>query len=112
KDDSLDLVVANQDNSSISVLLGTRNGTFRLEKTIVVDIGPSFIVLHDLNNDFKLYVIVTNQYSNTFNVILNNDYIYFTSGEEILVGRKSSSVISTDLNNDKIVDFGGDQWTK
>jgi uncharacterized protein (TIGR03437 family) len=67
-DGTPDLVVANlgtledagTDNGSVSVLLGSGGGAYKTATNLTTGIQPGFVVLHDLNGDGKLDLIVVN----------------------------------------------------
>ncbi|CAF1562884.1 unnamed protein product, partial [Adineta steineri] len=64
KDSILDLVVTNYDDSTISVLLGNRNGTFMMQQIYSTgnESYPRGITIGDFNNDtfqdLGLYIYV------------------------------------------------------
>ncbi|HET9328107.1 MAG TPA: T9SS type A sorting domain-containing protein, partial [Candidatus Eisenbacteria bacterium] len=79
-DGKLDLAVANQgyyedEQASISVLLGNGDGNFggRTDYTPVA--GPTSVAIGDLNADGRLDLAVTNSWSNTVSVLLNTGVV-------------------------------------
>jgi FG-GAP-like repeat len=63
KDGMLDAVTSNRSNGTISVYLGTGNGTFQAAQTISVFSGPFGLAVGDVNNDGKLDLIVTSLFA-------------------------------------------------
>ena len=74
-DGKLDLAVANigslTHGSTVSVLLGSGNGTFGAKTDYGVGSYPSFVAIGDLNGDGKPDLAVANSGSNTISVLLN-----------------------------------------
>src|SRR5213592_2792100 len=67
-----DLAVANFDSSTISVLLGNGDGTFRAAPTVAAGPNPFAVVVGDFNGDGKLDLAVADHGSNTVLVLLGN----------------------------------------
>jgi hypothetical protein len=68
----LDLVVANHDGNSVSVLLGKGDGTFQAKTDAPVAALPSAVIAADVNGDQKLDLVVTNQGDRSVSVLLGN----------------------------------------
>ncbi len=60
-DGKLDLVIANFDAGTISVLLGQGNGKFATAVDYAVGKQPAFVLLGDVNGDGKLNVVVATE---------------------------------------------------
>jgi uncharacterized protein (DUF2141 family) len=56
-DGTLDIVTANEGSSSVSVLLGTGNGSFARQATFSTANGPYSVALGDVNGDGKLDIV-------------------------------------------------------
>ncbi|MDJ1304912.1 MAG: VCBS repeat-containing protein [Candidatus Midichloria sp.] len=56
----LDLVGANRDSGTISVLIGNGDGTFQPTAFYRVSTQSHFLILADINNDRKLDIVNTN----------------------------------------------------
>jgi subtilisin family serine protease len=77
-DGKTDLVVANFSNTSISVLLGNGDGTFKAPQTYFIGgFFPTAVALADLRGTGKLDIVVSTEFSASFNgggmdVLFNN----------------------------------------
>lgn len=65
-----DLVTANQNAASISVLPGLAAGGFGAKVDYAAGLTPSIVVLGDVNRDGRLDVVTTNNTANTVSVLL------------------------------------------
>ncbi|HEX7839177.1 MAG TPA: VCBS repeat-containing protein [Kofleriaceae bacterium] len=72
KDGKPDLVVADEDADTISVLLGNGSGTFKTKVDYPTGSGPTDLVVVDVNKDGILDIIVANRGSATVSVLLGN----------------------------------------
>jgi hypothetical protein len=93
----LDLVTANLDGDTISVLLSNGNGTFQTQTTINTGSHPSSVVAADFNNDGDLDLAVTNEYDSTVSVFLNNGDGTFQD-MAIITRWSPDSIISADID--------------
>ena len=59
-DTKLDLAVANNEDNTVSILLGNGDGTFQNQTTYRSGAGPVSIVAGDFNNDGKQDLAVVN----------------------------------------------------
>src|SRR6266478_5557040 len=59
-------------SSTVTVLLGNGNGTFRPAPSLTVGNGPAGVVVGDFNGDGKLDLAVANLNDNTLSVLLGN----------------------------------------
>jgi large repetitive protein len=57
-DGNVDVAIANDDNGTVSVLLGSGSGTFDVGANVPGDEGPAAIAAADLNGDGKLEIVV------------------------------------------------------
>lgn len=71
-DGKADLVVANADSNTISVLLGNGDGSFRSQAAYATGNHPQSVALGDFNNDGKPDVVVANAVSGTVSLLLGN----------------------------------------
>src|SRR5262249_41375572 len=60
-----DLVTANSNSNSVSVLLGTGDGNFAAAQSFAIGSIPSAVAVADLNSDGKLDVVTANLGSNS-----------------------------------------------
>jgi hypothetical protein len=65
-----DLVVANHDSGTVSVLLGKGDGTFGPAKNFAVGGTPVSVAVGDFNNDGKLDIVTANDKNSTVSVLL------------------------------------------
>jgi len=93
-DSSIDLVVANIGDNTISILTGANNGSFSTQPAISVDTSPIFVSSGDLNND------------------TNADITVVSNGEskiEIIPGQPSGALgFLTDVGNNPTKSLTGD----
>jgi alpha-tubulin suppressor-like RCC1 family protein len=104
-----DLVVANEESNSVSVLLGGGNGKFTPASGSPVTVGsnPVSVAIGDLNGDGHPDLVVANAGGNSVSVLLGGGSGAFTpaSGSPISVGSSPVSVAVGDVNGDGIPDL-------
>jgi hypothetical protein len=69
-DDNLDLVTANRDADTVSVLLGTGDGRFRPKLNYPTGSKPNAVAVGDLDGDGALDVVVVNSFASSVSVLL------------------------------------------
>ena len=100
-DGKTDMVVANAEDSSFSVLMGGGNGTFSSQTQYAAHgTAPDSIDLADLNGDGKKDIVVANAGSNSVSVFLNNGVGQFTLRSAFVVGDLPTSVAIGDIDGD------------
>jgi len=108
-DGKKDLVVANQDGNSVSVLLGNGSGTFTQATGSPITVGtfPTAVAVGDLNGDGHLDLVVANQTDSTLSVLLGNGSGAFTAalGSPISIDNRPNVVAIGDLNGDGHLDI-------
>jgi hypothetical protein len=104
-DGVLDLVVANQDSNTISVLLGAGDGTFQKPVDFEAGKGPFYVAAGDLNGDGKLDLVVANSADNTVSVLLGNGDGTFQKSRAWPAGHSPHAVILADFNGDGKLDI-------
>jgi len=72
RDGKLDITVCNSGSSSISILLGIGNGSFRPRRDIVLGGRPQALAPADFNGDGKLDLAVLNNQGNSVLILLGN----------------------------------------
>jgi len=93
-DGNPDILVANYNDGTISVLLGRGDGTFRPQTTLAVGRGPDCIAVADLNGDGKLDILVSNSLDGTLGVLLGNGDGTFKA---IQTTRVNASIVTATL---------------
>ncbi len=106
-DGMLDIVTAGGDSSrgTVSVLLGTGEGTFAAKVDYTTGNGPSSVALRDLNGDGKLDLVVASGAANTVSVLLGTDDGKFAPKVDNPGRGNPSSVVVSDLNGDGKLDL-------
>jgi uncharacterized repeat protein (TIGR01451 family) len=105
-DGKLDLVTANSNNATISVLLGNGDGTFQKSVAYTVGSTPVRIAIGDFNGDGKPDLVVTNSGSSTVSVLLGNGDGTFQTAVSYAAGGSPYSVAVGDFNGDGKPDLG------
>ncbi len=105
-----DLIVANYDSNTVSVLLnttatGATTPSFAAQQTFATGINPRSVTAADLNGDGKPDLIVANVGSNTVSVLLNTTATgatspSFATQKTFATGTAPRSVTAADLNGD------------
>jgi FG-GAP-like repeat/FG-GAP repeat len=109
-DGKLDLVVANAGSSfgtTVSVLMGNGNGTFKAPVSYPAGDEPFSVAVGDFNMDGKLDLIVADSgltLDNTVNLLLGNGDGTFQTAVPYTVGTGAVSVAVADLNSDGLLD--------
>jgi hypothetical protein len=104
-DGNKDLVVTNQTSNSISVLLGTGNGSFVLANNFNVGSQPNCAVTGDFNSDGKLDIATANQGSNDISIMLGTGTGSFSTATNFSGGNYPNFMVSSDFNGDGEIDF-------
>ena len=104
-DGRLDLIIANFDSSTASVLLGNGNGTFQAKTDFVTGANPQSVTLGDVNGDGKLDLITANYSSANVSVLLGNGDGTFGAKTDFRTGTNPSSVKLGDVNGDGTLDI-------
>jgi hypothetical protein len=71
-DGNLDIVTANYDDNTVSVLLGRGDGSFLPAVTYAVGQNPDAVAVGDMNGDGKLDIVTANFGENTVSLLLGN----------------------------------------
>jgi hypothetical protein len=100
-----DLVVANKEDSTVSVLINKGNGTFPAPVPYSTGLGPDAVALGDLGNG-HLDIVTANATESTVSVLLGNGNGTFTPpSEENKTGAHPVAVAVGDLNGDGKADI-------
>ena len=110
-----DLVVANYDSNTVSVLLnttaaGAATASFAAHQDFPVGGEPTSVAVADLNGDGTPDLVVTNGSSATVSVLLNTTPVgattlSFAAEQEFITGSNPQSVSVADLNGDGTPDL-------
>jgi FG-GAP-like repeat len=102
-DGVLDLAVVNEEDNTVSILLGNGDGSFALApgSPITVGSGPDAIAVGDLNSDGHLDLAIANTGENTVTILLGNGDGTFTPAPSspITVGSAPIAVAIGDFNS-------------
>jgi hypothetical protein len=103
-DGKLDVVTANEDLSSVGVLLGNGDGTLGSETDYGTGAGPASVALGDVNGDGKLDLVTANASGNNVSVLLGNGNGTYQTAKNASVGSSVQSLALGDFNNDGQLD--------
>ncbi len=95
-----DLAVVNSNSNTVSVLLGTANGTFGPQTTYAVGAFPFDVAIGDFNGDGHPDLAVTNEGSTTVSVLLGKADGTFGTQTPYAVGFRPLGVAIGDFNGD------------
>lgn len=101
----LDLIVANQQDNTVSIFMGNGDGTFAAPVNLTTGRAPTGLVVADFNNDGKLDLAVTNQTDNSVSVFLGNGDGTFAKPVSYPTGQAPVYVAAADFNGDNILDL-------
>jgi len=102
---TLDLVVANSDANSVSVLLGNGKGTFAPPVNYPTGTQPVAVAVGDFNNDGKPDMAVVNHADNTVSVLIGAGGGAFVPGAPYPTGNSPVAVTVADFNGDGNLDL-------
>jgi hypothetical protein len=95
-----DMAVTNVSSDTVSVYLGSGNGTFAAQVTYATGSFPNAVTSADFNNDGHPDMAVTNYFGDTVSVFINNGTGAFAAQVTYATGSYPQSVTSADFNND------------
>lgn len=95
-----DLAVANAGSGSISVLLGSGDGSFRNAVNITGVESAFAIAAGDVNADGKEDLVVSSDTGNTVSVLIGNGDATFQTARVFPTGEQPRSILIADLNGD------------
>jgi hypothetical protein len=104
-DGRADIVTANGNDNTVSVLLGKGNGTFQAAQNFAVGNTPYSVAVADLNGDGKLDVVAANENNNTVSVLLGNGNGTFQAAQNFSTGSNPRAVAIADVNGDGVPDL-------
>ncbi len=105
-DGDLDLVTTNQNNDTVSVLLGNGDGTFASQPPIeVLDDGGGSVSVGDFNEDGYVDIFAANSL-----ILINDGDATFTEADPVFPERAGSTHVA-DLNGDGHLDIVGRRYS-
>lgn len=105
RDGLLDVVTANSQDNSITILLNNGNSTLGRRKDYPVGNNPSAVVAGDFNNDGVPDVAVANQDDNTVSIFLGNGDGTLRLLSTFAVGTAPDALVIADFNRDGKLDL-------
>ncbi|MCH8157907.1 MAG: VCBS repeat-containing protein, partial [Nitrospinae bacterium] len=104
-DGNADLVSANANNSTLSVMLGKGDGTFHDTLTFSVAAEPTMVAVGDINNDGIPDLVANARGADRLTVLMGNGNGSFLKLPKVTTGRVPLSVILADFNMDGKLDL-------
>ena len=104
-DGDLDLVTANVNSDTLSVMLNDGRGNFQSSTNIPVGDGPAYLVAANLNGDTNLDLVVANYNANTVSVLLGNATGGFTILTNYSGFNRPHFLATADFNKDGKADI-------
>jgi RHS repeat-associated protein len=99
-----DIVTADRNGGTVSVLFGRGNGTFAPPIHYQVGTQPAALAAADLNGDGRLDLVVANEGTNDVSVLLGTP-TGFAPAVQIPVGNGPRAIALADVNGDRIPDL-------
>ncbi|MDB6026899.1 MAG: Alkaline phosphatase, partial [Verrucomicrobiales bacterium] len=104
-DGRLDLVTANYNSNTVSILIGQSNGTFVVATNYSVGNNPRSVLVRDLNHDGLVDLAVANSGSDSVSILLSEGGGAFHSTGHVPVGGTPMIVVGSNFNNDDATDI-------
>jgi hypothetical protein len=104
-DGRTDLVVANQQSNTVSVLLGNGDGTFQPKTDFATGVSPRGVAVADFNGDGHLDIAVANSGSKSISVLMGNGDGSFQPKIDIALPFTPLSLTVGDFNGDGKADL-------
>ncbi len=104
-DGFVDIVTANSDGNSVSVLKNNGDGTFSPRTDFPTGFTPRAVILADVDNDGDLDIVVADNGYSTVTVLLNDGTGNFTARSDFSVGGAPSSVSAMDMRGNGFTDI-------
>lgn len=100
-----DLAVTNYDDATLSVFLGSGDGTFIEAGAYPTGAGPAEVTAIDMDNDLDMDIAVANKLANSVSVFLGAGDGSFTAGTTLSVGEQPHSIVGADFDLDNNADL-------
>jgi type II secretory pathway component GspD/PulD (secretin) len=104
-DGHADLAVVNLADNTVSILLGSGDGTFAAHTDYATGVGPSAVVVGDFNRDGIPDLAVANQTDGTVSILPGNGDGTFAAHKDIAVGAGPVALVAGDFNADGKTDL-------
>jgi FG-GAP-like repeat/FG-GAP repeat len=104
RDGNQDLVTANDPSNSVTVLLGSGNGSFQTPINLPAGIRPQGVVVSYLNGDDLQDLAVAN-FDGNVSVLLGNGNGTFRPAMSFPAGAGASSLVDGDFDGDRLQDL-------
>ena len=104
-DGDLDIVVANKDSNTTTILMNLDNSSFGNRRDYTVGPSPSSVAIDDFNNDGYPDIVISNQLNDSISILYNLGNGTFKSPKEYLIGAGPIFITGADFNSDGKIDF-------
>ena len=104
-DGRVDVVAANFDGNSLSLLSGQNDGTFASVSTLNVGEKPTSVATADINGDGKLDLVVANSGRNQIWTLLGRGDGSFDPAQKLITGTQPWAMVVTNLDSDNKPDI-------
>jgi len=104
-DGKQDLISANFNDNTLTVLTNNGSGVFVLASTPGVGSNPGWVTAVDINGDGKPGLVSANYYGNSLSVLTNNGSGSFVNAGTYPVGQYPRQVAAADMNGDGKLDL-------
>ncbi len=104
-DDSVDIVTANSDRNTVSVLLGHGDGSFAAEADFSTGAGPRAVAVGDLDGDGAPDIAAANERDDAVSLLLGRGDGTFSAKDDLPTDRTPESVAIADLDADGLLDL-------
>ena len=105
EDGFADMATADYGGSTLSVLLGNGDGTFRARTTLLAGYYPASVIAVDLNNDSNIDLVSADYASSQLSVFLGQGDGTFQAQRTVAANGGVTAVTSGDFNHDGKVDL-------
>ena len=101
-----DLAVSNASSTTVSILLGSNQGTFTAGTTLQIDATPSWIAVGDFNRDGNVDLAVVVSANSTVLIYLGNgDGTFTASTTPLFTLPQPTGIVVADMNGDGLQDL-------